>query len=267
MRAIALAAGAALICASLTACDGSSTSNTSSAPTPTEALPPIDVAAWRNVDANEKRSFSIWEACAGAEDDLGRADASLKDAAKVALDTLDAQVSRHGKLQAQCAWAGPSGRTGRIVVDVLCWNDNHDRCSQFAYATEGSRRIEPVAAPLEKPAPPVSSAFPPGRDDVERDRSKAILAWARDNAPEQLGTLRADIRNARIGIEATAKIPVLCGEVRAVRNSWHRFAVFSTGETNFHWLISPKDSRDLPDFCDVKKETFQWYVVPNGAVN
>ena len=93
------------------------------------------------------------------------------------------------------------------------------------------------------------------------------LAWARDNSPEQLGVLRTDFRSVRVGIEATAKIPILCGQVREAGKSWRRFAVFSTGETNFHWLVTPGDARDIPDFCDVKKETLQWYAVPDNAVN
>jgi hypothetical protein len=195
-----------LICALLSACDISSTGTSSNATTPGEALPPVDEVGWRTVPAGDKHSFSIWEACAGAEDDLQRADPSLKGATKVALDTLDAQVARHGKLQAQCSWTGPNGRTGRIVVDVLCWNDNDDRCARFAYATEGTRRIQPVAAPAEQPPPPVSSAFPPGRDQVERDRSKAILAWTRDNAPEELGVLRTDIQSAKVGTASQAML-------------------------------------------------------------
>lgn len=258
------AAGTLVLCCFVCACNDAATNDT--ATRAAEALPTVDQAAWRTVSADEKHSFDIWSDCAVAEDDLARSDPSLKDP-QVDLQTLDAQVSRRGKLQVQCAWEAANGRAGRLVVDVRCWNTDNDRCSQFAYGLEAGRRIEPVPAPPEQPPPPISTAFPPGRDDLERNRSKVILSWARDNAPEELGALRADIRGVTVGIEATAKLPILCGEVRAGGGGWRRFAVFGTGGADFHWLAAPKDARDLGDFCDVRKATLQWYAVPDSAMN
>lgn len=266
LRRVGFALVAAFVGTALASCDGSSRTGASNAMAAAESLPPVDDAVWRTVGADDKRSFDVWEACAAGQDDLERADPSLKDRTKVPLDTLDAQVSRHGKLQAQCAWTGPDGRTGRIIVNVLCWNADNDRCDQFAYAIEGSRRINPVARPPEQPPPPVSNAFPPGRDEEEHQRSKAIIAWARDNAPEQLAALRADIRSVKVGIDATAKVPVLCGEVRPSGSNWRRFAVFSTG-SEYNWLGAPKDNKGLHDFCDFKRAAFQWYAVPDKAMN
>lgn len=85
-------------------------------------------------------------------------------------------------------------------------------------------------------------------------------------APEQLGALRADIRAVRVGIDATANVPVLCGEVRSSNASWRRFAAFSTG-SEYNWLQAPKDNKSLHDFCDFRRAGFQWYAVPDTAMN
>jgi hypothetical protein len=220
----------------------------------------VDYAVWRDV-APGKRRMSLAMMCAGHLDGLESADQTLKDRITLQLP-WSVQVARHGKLQAQCEWSGPNGRGGRVVVDVLCPNDESERCSRLAYANEGAHRIEAVAI-LHHPPPPVSSAFPPGRDDVERGRSNELLAWARDHGPDEEGVLRLSFRSTRVGIVDSAKIPFLCGEAKGA-GPWHRFAVYSIGAAAFYWVKKPADVRD---FCDVKKEDLQWYVVPDNAMN
>jgi hypothetical protein len=157
------------------------------------------------------------------------------------------------------------------VVDVRCFADQDD-CSRFAYGLEDGRRVEPVRAAPEHhlPPPPISTAYPPGRDDVEHQRSLDISKWARDDAPVELGSLRVEFRAAKIGIDAEAKIPVLCGQVRRPGAQWTRFAVFSLGAAanppspTFQWLQTPKD---VGEFCDIKKERLQWYALPDKALN
>jgi hypothetical protein len=226
----------------------------------------VDHAVWRDVDPGNRR-VSLAMMCAGRLDGLEAADPALKD--KVALQLpWSVQVTRHGKLQAQCEWSGPNGRGGRIVVDVLCPNDQSERCSRFAYASEGTRRIEAVAT-LQRPQPPVSGAFPPGRDDLERGRSNELLAWARDHGPDEEGVLRLSFRSTRVGIVDSAKIPVLCGQAKGA-GGWRKFAVYSIGATasppspTFHWVTKPADVRD---FCDGKQEDLQWYAVPDHVMN
>lgn len=262
-------------CVMLASCGGSPSGsrnvapNSGSRPNP-PPLAPVDHAVWRDIGADNDKQMSLAMMCAGDLSGLEAADPSLKD--KVALQLPHSiQVSKRGKLQAQCVWSGPDQRVGRIVVDVLCQNDDNDRCSRFAYAIEGSRKIDPVAIHHHAP-PPLSAIYPPGHDDLEKGRSQAILAWARENAPDRTGALRVEFRSAKVGIAASAKIPVLCGQIRERGRSWHRFAVYSLGAAamplspTFFWLREPGD-KDVHDFCDVSQEDFQWYSVPDEALN
>jgi hypothetical protein len=232
-----------------------------SAKTSATALTPVDNAQWREVPAGKKRA-SLAFMCAGNLPALEAAEPSLKNRVSMQVP-WDIQVTKHGKLQAQCVWSGPDQRLGRMVIDVKCLDDDNDDCSRFAYAEEGGRRINAVTMP-HRPPPPISHAYPPGRDDAERAQSNLILAWARDNAPTQMDALRVEFRGAKIGIEEDAKVPVLCGEVREQGAHWHRFAVFSTGPMPspvFHWIREPEDD-GVKDFCDVKQGNLQWYAVP-----
>jgi hypothetical protein len=90
----------------------------------------------------------------------------------------------------------------------------------------------------------------PGRDETERWRSRAILSWTHDNAPDRLGAHTARFRDLKIEIESTAKRPVLCGAVRTPRSSWRRFTVFPLGSSdapNYIWNADPKS---VGEFCD-----------------
>jgi len=76
-----------------------------------------------------------------------------------------------------------------------------------------------------------------------------------------------------VGIDADAKIPVLCGEVREQGHAWTRFAVYSIGAASdpptptFFWLREPADHKALGGFCNVRQEGFRWYEVPDKAMN
>ena len=118
--------------------------------------------------------------------------------------------------------------------------------------------------------PPLSHAFPPGADDVERGRSKELLDWVRDRGPDEEGALRVTYRTARVGIIASSKIPFLCGEVTGGGGAWHRFAVYSIGAAatppspTFYWT---KTHSALQDFCNSPQEDLQWYAVPDSVMN
>lgn len=228
--------------------------------------PPVDYTVWRDVDASNQVD-SLTSMCAGALEGLEAADPSLKD--RVALQVpWSVQATRHGKVEAQCIWTGPDGRSGRLVVEVLCSNGDSDRCYRFEYAAEGSRTIKAVEI-VHHPQPPISRAFPPGADDVERDRSNQLLAWARDHGPDQEGALRVTFRNAKVGIVASAKIPFLCGDVGGGGPS-HHFVVWSIGAAatppspTFYWSRKPSD---VSDFCNTAQGDLQWYAVPDSALN
>ncbi len=243
----------------------SSTSTTQAPPARINTGPAtVDHAVWRDLGSENNQAISLASMCAGALDGLQAADPSLKD--NVALQVpWDIQVSRRGKLQAQCIWTGPNGRSGRVAVDILCSNGDNDRCSRFAYASEGGRRIDPVTI-HHQPPPPISNAYPPGRDDLERQRSEQALAWTRDNAPDKLGALRVAFRSVRVGIDVDAKIPVVCGEVSQPGGPWRRFTVFSIGAATFLWRVGPKD-KAVGEFCNNIREGLQWYAVPPGALS
>jgi len=262
---------AAFACLLVGACNAppTKTADTTTTPLTTASLPAVDYAVWRDVEPG-KLAASLAFMCAGGLDDLGRADATLHGSAALQVP-WSVQVTRKGKMQAQCVWTGPSGRTGRVVIDVLCKNDDNDRCSRFAYGIEGTRKISAVPMVRRSP-PPISTTYPPGRDDVERTRSEAILSWARDHAADQIGALRAEIHGAKVGINVDAKIPVLCGQVREAGKNWRRFAVYSLGAASgsgetFHWLSEPHDRKAIGDFCDVKDADLQWYAVSDSKVS
>ena len=264
--------GFALVaCLAVTACNSPPPAPRAGDVSSPPALSTIDPSTWRDVGNDNDRIGALATMCAGALEGLQAAEPSLRD--KVALQVpWQVQTSRRGKLQAQCVWTGPAGVQGRIVVDVLCADGDKDRCFRFAYATLGTRRIEPVIV-HHAPPPPVSAAYPPGRDDLERGRSTEIINWTRDKAPDQLGALRVEFRAAKVGIDADAKIPVLCGEVRERGHDWTRFAVFSIGAAanppspSFNWRREPGDREAVREFCDVRREGFQWYEVPDRAMN
>jgi hypothetical protein len=250
----------------LAACAPAPTTADATAAKPSAAaLPAIDATVWRDVGAG-RLSATLALMCVGGLDDLGRADTSLHD--KTALEVpWSIQVTRKGKMQAQCLWSGPNGRTGRVVMDVLCKNEDDDRCSRFAYGLEGARRLLAVAHLPRRP-PPISTTFPPGRDAMEHARSEAILSWSRDHAADQIGALREEFHGARVGIDADAKTPVLCGQVREAGGTWHRFAVYSLGGVDlptYHWLREPHD-KAVADFCNAKGEDFQWYAVSDAKM-
>jgi hypothetical protein len=254
----------AVVC-SLGAC-GPSTSNASSGGSASPSvipLPGVDSAVWREVEPGNLAA-SMAFMCAGALDELGRSDPTLADHAVLQVP-WSVQVTRKGKLQAQCVWTGPARRTGRIVVDVLCKNDDDEHCSRFAYGVEGDHHIG--NGPHVKAAPPpTSSSYPPGRDKVEQDRSIEIIGWARDHAADHLGALRSEIRNPRVGISSHAKVPFLCLEAREGGGTWHKLAVYSlgpSGSETFHWA----DGKDRDDFCNTVDEDLQWYAVPAARLN
>jgi hypothetical protein len=259
-----MGAALAVVCA-LGACGPSITgpSNNASAVPSVTSLPGVDSAIWRELEPG-KLAASMAFMCAGGLDELERSDPTLAD--KVALQVpWSVQVTRKGKLQAQCIWTGPAGRTGQVVVDVLCKNDDDDHCSRFAYGAEGDHRIG--NGPHVKAAPPsISTSFPPGRDKVERDGSIKIIGWARDHTADHLGALRSEIRNPKVGINARAHVPFLCLEARETDGAWHKLAVYSLGRSGsetFHWA----DGKDRDDFCNTIDEDLQWYAVPTARLN
>jgi hypothetical protein len=266
---------ASAACLMLASCGGSSGGSSGAAVngasnTAFQELAAVDYAAWRDVGSDNKRHMSLAMMCAGRLAGLEAADPSLKDKVALQLPWV-IQVSKRGKLQAQCEWAGPDQRTGRIVVDVLCANDERDRCSRYAYATEGGRKLDAVAI-QHHPQPPVSSAYPPGHDDTERRRSQTILAWALQNASDHIGALRVEFRSTRVGIVQSAKTPFVCGQIREVGKEWRRFAVYSLGAAasppspTFYWLREPRD-KSVHDFCDTAQVDLQWYAVPDRLMN
>lgn len=226
-------------------------------------LAPVDVETWKEVSDENTRQVSLVGMCAGALDSLEAAEPSLQR--KVALQVpWDVQVTRKGPLQAQCVWTGPEGRTGRIVVDVLCLNEDNDRCWRFAYASEGERKIMPVKIAHHPPLP-VSTAWPPGKDAQERADSEAILRFVRDTAGDKLSALRTEFHNTRVGIVADAKVPFVCGQVGEPGKAKHRFAAFSTGR-QMHLLIEPRD-KGVGEFCDVEQANLQWYNVSDANMS
>jgi len=228
------------------------------------ALAPVDYEVWKEVSDENTQQVSLVSMCAGALDPLETAEPTLKG--KVALQLpWSVQVSRKGQLQAQCVWTGPQGRTGRIVVDVLCRDEDNDRCWRFAYASEGQHKIVPVKIVHHAP-PPVSSAWPPGADADEKAASQAILKFVRESAGDKLNALRIEFHSTRVGIVADAKNPFVCGQVSEPGKAKHRFAAFSTGRTEFHLLVAPND-KGIGDFCDAKQENLQWYVVSDANMN
>lgn len=235
-----------------------SASGTATVPAP---LPPIDYSVWRDVDAKNNKHSILAMLCASQMDKLEAADPSLKD--NVALQIpWQVQVTRRGKLQAQCEWSGPAERVGRMVVDVHCMNDENDRCASFAYGVEGGRTIKAVKI-IHHPPPPISAAYPPGTDEEERSKSLAILGWARDHAADDVGALRVQFRETRVGIVADAKVPFVCGQVSADGTLWHRFAVYSLAGSSYQFLREPKDRSGVRDFRDARQEDLQWYSVPD----
>lgn len=264
-------AGPIAACLAMTACGGSSDSRSQS--TGPEALAASDLSSWREVSADNTLQGGLAVMCAGALDGLQAADPSLRD--KVALGLpWSVEVSRSGKLQARCAWDGPSQRTGWVVVDVLCSDADRDACSRFAYGVEGNRHIAAAVPSLGRPLPlPVSTRYPPGRDESERARSTEILAWTRQNAADQVNALRVEFQDVRVGIVASAGVPFVCGQLREPGKPLRRFWVFSIGavatppQPSFYWRSEPGDRRAVTDACNASAPDLQWYAVPQAKMS
>ena len=102
-----------------------------SAPVP--ALTPPDPSAWREeVEGGRKLNFSMM--CAGALRGA-LSDATVRDGSAIS-QPWSIQVSRGKPRRAQCAWFGPTGHGGRVVVQVLCANGADDACARGVSITD-----------------------------------------------------------------------------------------------------------------------------------
>jgi len=219
-----------------------------------ERLPELDSNTWRVVGDDNPQQFALWALCASGDDELKRADPTLANGHAESFPTV-VEITRTGALQIACRWDDDKGRRGWIVVKRRCADLDDGRCGLFVYAPEGDHKILPSTAP-EPTAPPLSHQWPPGADAGEQEAAIDRINWLRDNAADKLGSMRASFRGVIIGFDETARLPVICGEVKGDAD-WRRFIVLDVGASPA-WFT---DGEAVAD-CGMKNPGFQWYVVP-----
>ena len=95
----------------------------------------VDQALWREQpDGTRKLNLALM--CAGALQSALEGEPAVRDGAAIS-QPWSIQTARRAPTRAQCAWFGPTGHGGRIVVQVRCADGQQDSCARGLSIVDG----------------------------------------------------------------------------------------------------------------------------------